>query len=229
MNDERASGFDEAGPEQAADKRRTAGRFTLEEAAVAVVHGVAKPDNVDVVLLHWQRDWPLLSKLIQSARTGELLIYSPEGLQILPDEVPTVQWFARETYWKDLNGWLAKNEPNVLFRFPPPADPIATVAPGCPEMPTEQNEYLDDSGLGLGRRERQIRRIEWTAKQLGYKPTAIPDGGQAKLREFCLKKFPTLFQSENSFTNAWKAAGGQKDGRVRLRMTNHEKYTNRGR
>lgn len=243
MNEDRASGFDETGPDgenlhgllgafvismrQLAEKRRAAGRFNLEEAAVAVVHRVATPDNVGVVRLHWERDWPLLSKLIQSARTGELHIYSPEGLQILPDEAQTVQWFARETYWKDLNAWLDKNEPNVLFRFPPPADSIATAVLGCAEASTEQDKYPDDSDLGLGKRERQIRRIEWAAKQLGFAPTAVPDGGKVKLMAFCRKEFPMLLLSEDSFNGAWKAAGGQKDGRVRLRLANHDKYTNR--
>lgn len=250
-----------------AENRQATGRFTLEEAAAAVVQGVENPANVDIILMHWERDWPLLCKLIQSARTGELPIYSPEGLTIPPDEAPTFLWFTRETTWDDLNTWLAKHEPNVSFRFCPSAataamaaevspeieteqdkylgdttlglevwechicPPTATAtmaASASPETETEQDEYPDDSTLGLGMRERQIRRIEWAAKYHGYDPTAIPDGGKAKLREFCEKKFPRFLISKNAFNKAWEVAIGQKGGRVRLRMKEHEKFAAKG-
>jgi hypothetical protein len=107
---------------QWAGERRGTGRFTLEEAALAIVDGVVMSSKAEAVETHWERDWPLLWSLIQSARTGALPIFSPEGLRILPDNAPTIEWFNRETYWRDLNTWLATNEPNVMFRFPlPPA------------------------------------------------------------------------------------------------------------
>ncbi|KRB85108.1 hypothetical protein [Noviherbaspirillum sp. Root189] len=136
MIDERKSVFDENGPDQEklhdtyggpvnlmrqwADERRAAGRFTLEEAALAIVDGVVRPGKAEAVKTHWENDWPLLWSLIQSARTGALPIFSRKGLKIPPDNAPTTEWFERETYWRDLNAWLATNEPNVTFRFPPP-------------------------------------------------------------------------------------------------------------
>lgn len=92
-----------------------------------------------------------------------------------------------------------------------------------PTSEVRPDKYPDDGTLDLKWRERQIRRVEWAAKQLGFTPTSVPDGGKADLQKFCMEEFPTYFPSENSFRGTWKDAD-----RKRLRMANHKKYDPKG-
>lgn len=137
MNDNHKSDLDEVGQNQDklqnwhkvlesltrlwSSERREVGRYTLEEAAFAIVNSVVKPNDPNAVVIHHESGWPLLWRMIQAARFGQLTIFSREGLKAVPDNAPIMEWFSRETYWKDLNAWLEENEPNVTFRFPPPS------------------------------------------------------------------------------------------------------------
>lgn len=116
---------------QQADERQALGRYTLQEAAIAIVESEVRPDKADAVEKHWERDWPMLDKLIQAAQSGELPVYLRDhSAKFVPDDTTGVLWFSREAYWDDLNAWLDKHEKRIAFRFPSPTAPEETAEHG---------------------------------------------------------------------------------------------------
>jgi len=91
------------------EERRTAGRYTLHEAADAL------EQHTGTIA----KDWVV--KLEQAVRNDHLLVYRPgEQARYRPK---TVRADYDEAYWDDLNTWLKAHEPRVKFQF---AAPIAT-------------------------------------------------------------------------------------------------------
>ena len=87
-------------------ERREKGRYTLREAAEAFAENTGEQLRV-------MRD-----KLMAAVKSGALRVYAP-GSDI-SYRLETVRDFYEETYWNDLNAWLAGAEPRSLWRFPEP-------------------------------------------------------------------------------------------------------------
>lgn len=86
--------------------RRSMGRYTLDEAALAVEQSTTEP----------ARD--VLNKLMQAAYDGSLPIHRPDQQTMrLPEKINALY---DEAYAADLNQWLAQNESRLanIFRFP---------------------------------------------------------------------------------------------------------------
>lgn len=90
--------------------RRDEGRYTLEEAAIALGDAGERADE-------------MLKKLMQAARDGVLPVYEPgrKARYTHGDDFSTrVREFYEEARWWDLNKWLADNEALIRFEFPAP-------------------------------------------------------------------------------------------------------------
>lgn len=75
---------------------------------------------------------------------------------------------------------------------------------------------------GLGRRERQIRIIEFLVGKFQFECMAIPDGGKMKIGKECKESYRQWFGvGDDPFLAAWQEAVTQ--GRVR--MTKHQQYS----
>ncbi|MFM0155640.1 hypothetical protein PQQ99_22430 [Paraburkholderia sediminicola] len=119
------------------EQRRAAGRYTLGEAARAIVRHVAARDDVRdrsrKTLTYSRLEWRVASKLIASAKTGEFLVYlSGEPVSFPPDDAAVSSWLSREAYWNDLNRWLERNEPALEFEFPAPQRDAGDAGVGTP-------------------------------------------------------------------------------------------------
>ena len=93
--------------------RLAAGRYTLEEAALAIEEGTKEGERAAEMLV----------KLMAAALAGDLLTYEPgrNARYTYGVEFATrVRYFYEETHWDDLNSWLYKNEPRIKFKFPTP-------------------------------------------------------------------------------------------------------------
>lgn len=88
-------------------QRQAEGRYTLEEAAMAVRDGAGEDGE------------ELLKDLERAAKAGELVVHRPR--QRLPVKSDHVKVWSDEAYFDDLNEWLAKNTKRITWRFPAPA------------------------------------------------------------------------------------------------------------
>jgi hypothetical protein len=98
-----------------ADERHANGRYTLSEAAKAIAGTRERFETLE-------------AKLRGAAEHGDLPMFGP-GEQARYDYMDgkDVRLFYEEAHWDDLNAWLDKNEPRIMFRFPAPAPaPAAT-------------------------------------------------------------------------------------------------------
>lgn len=93
-------------------QRQADGRYTLEEAAMAVNKATgARADE-------------MLVKFIRAALAGVLRTYEPgKDSQYIYGEgfASCVRDFYEEAFWDDLNAWLEANENRITWRFPEPA------------------------------------------------------------------------------------------------------------
>jgi hypothetical protein len=75
---------------------------------------------------------------------------------------------------------------------------------------------------GLGRRERQIRIIEFLVGKFQFKCLSIPDGGKMKIGKECKESYTQFFGvGDDPFKEAWQEAVKQ----CRIRMEKHEQYS----
>lgn len=86
--------------------RRSMGRYTLDEAALAIVQSTDEPAG------------DVLNKLVQAAHNGFLPIYKPG--QQTQHKSRIVNALCDEAFSADLNKWLSENEPRIAssFQFP---------------------------------------------------------------------------------------------------------------
>ncbi|MHB8472907.1 MAG: hypothetical protein ACYDC8_08685 [Gammaproteobacteria bacterium] len=91
--------------------RRDLGRYTLEEAALALSEEVG------------ERADQILKKIMNAVRNGVLPVYEPgkKARYLYGDGFATcVRDFHEEAYWSDLNEWLKKDELRLDWEFPNP-------------------------------------------------------------------------------------------------------------
>jgi hypothetical protein len=82
-------------------------------------------------------------------------------------------------------------------------------------LPTQSNAPLT-------KLEKQHRAILDVINTKQYEPLAIPDGGKGLLETICKADYPVLFDTESSFSTAWK------QGKHLFRMANHASFAKRG-
>jgi hypothetical protein len=84
-------------------------------------HEAALATDTPKFEVHWDREWPLLDKLMASARSGTLKIYERGTFQsIAPGKLPPpTLLMTREAYLSDVDAWLDLHEPHTPFRFHP--------------------------------------------------------------------------------------------------------------
>ncbi|MEW9580603.1 hypothetical protein [Paraburkholderia sp. DGU8] len=99
----------------------TNGRLRLCDAVRLITeHEAALATDTPKFEVHWDREWPLLRKMLASARSGDLNLYERGTFQsIAPDKLPTTDTLlmTREAYPPDLDAWLDLHEPHTPFRF----------------------------------------------------------------------------------------------------------------
>lgn len=100
--------------------RRSQGRYTLEEAALAIEEATGESAG------------EMLENLVTAARSGALCVYAPgknaRYLYKTSGFQSHVREFYEEAFWNHLNDWLEKHEPRITWRFPDPsanADEVA--------------------------------------------------------------------------------------------------------
>jgi hypothetical protein len=107
------------------DVKSAAGRYTLEDAGEAMEREGG------------ERKETIIEKLKTAAQAMQLPMYRPGGLAqiVYSPEVP-VRLFYEEAFWDDLNKWIAKYEPRIVYRFPDPH--LRPSEPGAiPKSPVE--------------------------------------------------------------------------------------------
>lgn len=96
---------------QALAQRQSVGRYTLEEAAIAIKEATGA------------RDDEMLHKFRKAAGAGALPTYEPgKNSQYIygEDFASRVRESYEEAYWDDLNTWLEAKEKRITWRFPAP-------------------------------------------------------------------------------------------------------------
>ncbi|WP_144157524.1 hypothetical protein [Paraburkholderia sp. BCC1885] len=110
-------------------EKQAAGRYTLREAAKAIA-GTG------------ERFEALEAKLCGAAERRELPVHGPgERARYEYTNGRCARPFYEEAHWDDLNTWLEKNEPRIMFRFPSPAARKATpTAASIQETPEQYRQ-----------------------------------------------------------------------------------------
>lgn len=90
------------------------------------------------------------------------------------------------------------------------------------ESAIEQSPAQPWTETGLGKRERQIRIIEFLVGKFQFKCLSIPDGGKMKIGKECKESYTQFFGvGDDPFKEAWQEAVKQ----CRIRMEKHEQYS----
>jgi hypothetical protein len=186
----------------------------------------------------------MVEKLCLAARDGKLPVYRAgenarvEPSALVPGVAATRGTAARthvlrlssyETYWSDLNRWLAVNEPHVEYRIPDPSAPFARAAEatirsdvsvyagGITWLDTEYDEDDSESELRTPY-PRQRAQEDFILDQIrlkGIDPLHFPvpeqgkPGIKADIRQEALQK-RQLFQSVRVFEKAWERLRASK-------------------
>jgi hypothetical protein len=165
------------------DERRTAGRYTLQEAADALEQHTGTTAT----------DW--LVKLGLAVRNDHLPIYRPgEQARYRPE---TMRAFYDEAYWDDLNARLEKYESRITFRFPAPvagtnpnAANGATDAKPCPEQFTLYwlNRKVDDDALVSDQAARVLQRMNEQRPKVLHDSTTSASAAGALVNEWLVNR-----------------------------------------
>lgn len=160
---------------------RATGRYTLRQAADHIV-GEADEDFKAI-----------LARLKLAALKDELPMYLPDRNQkhdYGPDRrrLSLVSDLYEEAFWSDLNGWLAKFEPRVRYRFPAPSD-MSHAEPVAPHVKRSVLQELE---------------ILAALSQLKIDPQALPRTpvGKPGIPSRVRPLVPNM--SEKVFTKAWE-------------------------
>ena len=95
-------------------------RMRLKDAVLHVIeHEADIAAGESRMHVHWERDWPLLDKLMGAARAGQLKIYHRGEFQCAdPGKLPPPTALMRyEVYVEDVDVWLDLHETRTPFRF----------------------------------------------------------------------------------------------------------------
>jgi hypothetical protein len=155
-------------------ERRALGRYTLNEAANEIA---ASGERLEA----------LLEKLCGAAKRGDLPMHAPNELaRYLYENGRPVRPFYEEVYWNDLNAWLDKSEPRLMFRFAKPnmsvniATQEAFVANRSPDgLPAREEDQATPSGPGsftkhaIGTRSNPLKAVIEKAKDSAADPSDI--------------------------------------------------------
>lgn len=127
---------------QARAQRKSVGRYTLEEAAMAIAEASgARADE-------------MLDKFMNAAGEGALPTYEPgkDSRYIYGEDFASrVREFYEEAYWDDLNGWLDSNEPRIIWRFPRPASENGGTGGTATETAKERRAVAAETSRGVKR------------------------------------------------------------------------------
>lgn len=110
-------------------EKQAAGRYTLREAAQAIANAGERFEAME-------------KRLCCAAEAGDLSMYGPGELaryQYLNGKRARPEY--EETYWSDLNKWLAKHEPRISYRFPIPKRAPDGPLTELSRLPEEQPKY----------------------------------------------------------------------------------------
>jgi hypothetical protein len=157
--------------------RRAEGRYTLEEAALEIAgHAGERPEAI-------------IESLIAAVRAGTLGVHEPG--KNARYESATVRIWYDETYWDDLNTWLASNHPRIGWKFPSPSHSHADRLP----YKQPQNKQIA-----------QEEAIVSVIKELGYDCTALPKRipGKAGVKAAVRAKLEKSMPSNSAFDKAWE-------------------------
>lgn len=187
--------------------RQMAGRYRLIEAAEAIVRGdanapfrVIRPDlatcagttgeTLEELAEVERRASAEVVKLITSAEAGDLPVFLP-GRNERHLSAERAGRYHEEAYWDDLNAWMDRNEPRIVFRFPMPHD-------------------LDGGGesgvvsKSIPRQRLQEQQILQVISELGYTAQALPpqDKGKHWVKSEVRERLRS--QSDEVFRKAWR-------------------------
>ncbi|EIN00426.1 hypothetical protein WQE_15386 [Paraburkholderia hospita] len=141
-------------------EKDAAGRYTLHEAAEKIAES-------------GERLKALQMKLCAAAERGELTVHGPGELgryQYLDGAKARPHY--EEAYWDDLNAWLEKFEPRIVFRFAPPVEP--TSLDTCSNDDTLDVAEREPKSRPLARQRHQEDEILRVIRELGHDPKALP-------------------------------------------------------
>ncbi|MFL9954422.1 hypothetical protein PQR21_23675 [Paraburkholderia nemoris] len=152
-------------------EKQAAGRYTLGEAAQAIA-GTG------------ERFEALEAKLGGAAERGDLPVHGPgERARYQYINGKGARPFYEEAHWDDLNAWLEKNEPRIMFRFPAPtatkAEPTSASIRETPEEYRQRvNAVLDKhngnktkAGAELGISRQRVAQLITAKSQAGRAAT----------------------------------------------------------
>lgn len=166
--------------------RQAGGRFTLNEAARQIADS-------------GERFGPLVEKLCDAARRGDLPTYGPgESARYVYGNGREVRPYYEEAHWGDLNSWLAKNEPKLAYRF---FEPSTIEVEDVLDSPQSQSEQQSKP---LQRHRFQEQEIVRVIRGLGHDPAAIPkwQSGKSGIKAAIRAKLPEF--TDKVFEKAWE-------------------------
>lgn len=165
------------------DERRTAGRYTLQEAA-------------DILEQHTgttAKDW--LVNFEQAVRNDHLPVFRPgEQGRYRPK---TVRAYYDEAYWDDLNMWLEKYERRVKFKLPAPVAAICLGASNsvrdtkpCPEQFTLYwfNRKIDEDASFSEQAARVLERMNEQRPKVLRDTTTPASAASALVNEWLVNR-----------------------------------------
>jgi hypothetical protein len=165
------------------EERRTAGRYTLQEAA----HALEQHTGTTA------KDW--LVKLEQAVRNDHLPMHRPgEQARYRPK---TVRAYYDEAYWDDLNTWLEKYEPRITFQF---LAPVAGMNPNttngttdvkpCPDQFTLYwlNRKIDEDASFVEQAALVLQRMNEQRPKVLHDSTTPTSGATALVNEWLVNR-----------------------------------------
>lgn len=174
------------------DAKRTAGRYTLDEAAKALEVGSGERHEV------------IRQKLIAAAENGTLQTFEPGYKTPMdygsgPGRLSRVRDFWEEVFWDDLNQWLSTTLKRVTFRFPDPSSASSQSAGPIPKR--------------VPATEAQDAAILAKLRELGVDPHAVPAPEKGKTNLVKRRVQAELRYSPAVMNKAWTRL--RTDGRLK--------------
>ncbi len=172
-----------------AAQNRSAGRYTLEQAAALLATDGGESFK------------PMLQKLTAAARSGRLSMHNP-GENARRDYGATdssvLRIFHEEAFWDDLNAWLSEFESRVTYRFPNPSPEAIDAEIDRKQLETKQQQW----------NQRFIKALD----ELTLDPKALPKKkiGHRGPRSAVSRILDVKIHEKKSFENAWDKAIADK-------------------
>ncbi|WP_429470248.1 hypothetical protein [Paraburkholderia sp. WSM4175] len=164
--------------------------------------------------VQWEREWPLLDKLMTAARSGDLKVYNPGEFQsIALDKLQQPSLLMNcEAYLEDVDAWLDLHESRTPFRFARFAVMPAPLANqlALAQARTVQHSIEPDVRRPVTRHQHQEEEVLRVIRELGHDPKKLPKqrAGHRGIKAAVRSK---LSFSPSIFNKAWERLRKSRD------------------